>query len=75
MTIRDIIFLLIGLAGALLLVWFLFLKKFFKFISNEIDHNEEYRFNAKEDLQKSNEPIAPDAAENKNENDEEFTKW
>lgn len=53
MNSRDIIFLLSGLGIALIITYFLLIKKFNKFINEEISKNEYFRKNAEADFVKS----------------------
>ncbi len=55
MSIRELIFLLVGTAAAFIVAWFIIVRKFILFINNEREHNEAYRLNAKNDYNK----IAP----------------
>lgn len=74
MNLRDVLFLLIGFTISLIIFYILIIKKFNKFINNEIENNDAYRNNAKSDLQKST-IVDPDKQKNVENNDETWTNW
>ena len=59
MFLRDLIFLFIGLTISIIILYIVVIKKFFKFINQEHEHNEVYRMNAEDAINKINEFFSP----------------